>query len=86
MDKTHGCSRVVKRIKDKIYTLDFTDFRGKTIADDLLHRDFTINALSVELEKFFAGGTIENLIIDPYNGRRGLGRKNVRVGKKKKID
>jgi len=86
LDKTHGCSRVVKRIKDKIYTLDFTDFRGKTIEDDLLHRDFTINALSIELEKFFSGGTIENLIIDPYKGRRDLGLKIVRLVNKKAFD
>lgn len=86
LDKTHGCSRVVKRIKDKIYTLDFTDFRGKTIEDDLLHRDFTINALSIELEKLFLGKGIENLIIDPYKGRRDLGRKIVRLVNKKAFD
>jgi len=86
LDKTHGCSRVVKRINDKVYTLDFTDFRGKTIEDDLLHRDFTINALSIELEKLFLAGNIEDLIIDPYKGRRDLGRKIVRLVNKKAFD
>jgi poly(A) polymerase len=86
LDKTHGCSRVVKRIKDKIYTLDFTDFRGKTIEDDLLHRDFTINALSIELERLCAAKNIEDLIIDPYKGRRDLGRKIVRLVNKRAFD
>ncbi len=86
LDKTHGCGRVVKRMNNKIYTLDFTDFRGKTLEDDLLHRDFTINALSIELEKFFAAGSIEDLTIDPYKGREDLKLKVVRLVNKKAFD
>ncbi|MBU0709613.1 MAG: hypothetical protein KJ793_02755, partial [Candidatus Omnitrophica bacterium] len=41
-------SNGVKKAKAKIYTLDFTDFRGKTLKKDLLHRDFTVNALALE--------------------------------------
>ena len=86
LDKTHGCSRVVKRISDKFYTLDFTDFRGKTLEDDLLHRDFTINALTIELEKLFLSESIENLIIDPYKGRQDLELKTIRFVNKKAFD
>ena len=86
LDKTHGCGRVVKKMNNKIYTLDFTDFRGKTLEDDLLHRDFTINALSIELEKFFAAGGIEDLTIDPYKGREDLKLKVVRLVNKKAFD
>jgi len=86
LDKTHGCSRVVKRINDKTYTLDFTDFRGKTLEADLLHRDFTINALSIELEKLFLTKNIKDLIIDPYKGREDLKSKIIRFVNKKAFD
>lgn len=75
LDKEHGACRLVKRIKDKTYTFDFTDFRGKTLTDDLLHRDFTINAIAVELGKDF--------LIDPYQGKKDLKRKIIKVVNKK---
>lgn len=86
LDKEHGCSRVVKKINNKLYTLDFTDFRGKDIQEDLLHRDFTINALSIELGKFFSGQNVENSIIDPYKGRQDLKLKTIRLVNKKAFD
>lgn len=51
LDKEHGCARLVKRIKDRTYTLDFADFRGRTLEDDLFKRDFTINTLALDLGK-----------------------------------
>lgn len=86
LDKEHGCSRAVKKINEKIYTLDFTDFRGKDLRDDLLHRDFTINALSIEPEKLFLGEKIEKLVFDPYEGRRDLRLNMIRRVYKKAFD
>lgn len=79
LDKERGACRLVKKAGDKIYTLDFTDFRGKTLKDDLLRRDFTINSLALELEDVFAGGNLEDSLIDPYQGRRDLKAKVIRV-------
>ncbi|MBU1091203.1 MAG: hypothetical protein KKC42_05115, partial [Candidatus Omnitrophica bacterium] len=76
LDKEHGACRLVKKAKAKIYTLDFTDFRGKTLKKDLLHRDFTVNALALELKDVFARGNLNNLLIDPYGGRDDLKSKN----------
>ena len=45
LDKEHGCARVVLGTT----TFDFADFRGKDLREDLLHRDFTINALALPL-------------------------------------
>ena len=86
LDKEHGCSRVVKKLGGKIYTLDFTDFRGNTLEEDLLHRDFTINALSIEVEKLFLHQKIEDSIIDPYKGRQELKSKIIRMVNKKAFD
>ncbi len=52
LDKGNGCARLVKRTKTGIYTLDFSDFRGKTLQHDLGKRDFTINAMAIELGPF----------------------------------
>jgi len=79
LDKERGYSRLVKRIKEKIYTLDFTNFRGKTLEEDLLRRDFTINTLTLELEKIFIPSSIKDLLIDPYGGRKDLDKKLIRA-------
>lgn len=86
LDKIHGSSRIVKNIKGKIYTLDFTDFRGKTLEDDLKHRDFTINALSAELEEIFTGKNLDSLLIDPYGGRQDLKARIIRLTNNKAFD
>ncbi|MDD5292041.1 MAG: HD domain-containing protein [Candidatus Omnitrophica bacterium] len=59
LDKEHGCARVIY----KGYTLDFTDFRGRDLKDDLLHRDFTINTLALKLP---SGKDIYKSLIDYY--------------------
>jgi len=82
LDKEHGAARLVKRIKDKTYTLDFTDFRGVDLEEDLLHRDFTINALCVESADIFRREKLDTILIDPYRGREDLKSKVIRmVGK-----
>ena len=85
LDKEHGCARLVKRIKDKVYTLDFTDFRGKDLHDDLLHRDFTINAMALGLEDILAGN-LDDKLIDPRGGRKDLKAKIIRMVAKKAFD
>jgi poly(A) polymerase len=79
LDKEHGACRLVKIIEDKTYTLDFTDFRGRDLKDDLLHRDFTINALALKLDKVFSLKNIEEEIIDPYSGIKDLRKKIIKV-------
>ncbi|MFH1678999.1 MAG: HD domain-containing protein [Candidatus Omnitrophota bacterium] len=77
LDKANGCARVVKKVKDKAYTLDFTDFRGRDLLQDLGKRDFSINTLAVELKAFLE--TPEYKLIDPYNGLKDLKSGIIRV-------
>jgi len=83
LDKEHGACRLVKKTKDKTYTLDFTDFRGADLHKDLLHRDFTLNALALELEKVFSAGDLNASLIDPFQGREDLKKKIIRIVDKK---
>lgn len=85
-DKAHGSCRLVKRIDRRILTLDFTDFRGKTLAEDLFWRDFTINSFVLELESLFSKEKLENVLIDPYHGIKDLGSKVIRTLNNKSFD
>jgi poly(A) polymerase len=82
LDKEHGCARVIY----KGYTLDFTDFRGKDLEDDLRHRDFTVNAMALELEKIFSKEDLNNLLVDPYGAVKDLRAKIIRVVARKAFD
>lgn len=86
LDKEHGACRLVKRIKDKVYTLDFTDFRGRDLKEDLLHRDFSINSFALDLEDVFINQNPQESIIDPYRGRQDLKSKIIRAVNEKAFD
>jgi len=82
LDREHGCCRLVKKNRDKIYTLDFSDFRGKDIVDDLLHRDFTINSQAIRLEDFLSlahSGRLSESIIDPYGSADDISKGIIRL-------
>ncbi len=86
LDAEHGCGRVVKKTQGEIYTLDFSDFRGKTINEDLLHRDLTINSMALELDKVLKNSDFMDYLIDPYNGRNDLCAKTIRMVNKNSFD
>jgi len=83
LDKERGYCRLVKKIEGRVYTLDFTDFRGGNLEEDLLHRDFTINAMALDLDKVFTEDNPEELMIDPYAGRQDLESGLIRIVHKK---
>ena len=69
LDKEHGSCRVVRKLKNKICTYDFTDFRAVNIEDDLLHRDFTINSIALEDRYILVVKDLSACLIDPYGSR-----------------
>ena len=81
LDDINKVSRVIlfdnrKYPDDLSCILDFSSF-SETIAKDLARRDFTIDAMAIELNQFVKNlGNIE--IIDPFNGREDLDRKVIR--------
>lgn len=85
LDQAHAAARVVKKIDNRFYTLDFTDFRGKALEDDLKHRDFTINTLGLELEHAF-DKDITPALIDLYGARNDLENKVIKLAHAKSFD
>ncbi|MFA5117667.1 MAG: HD domain-containing protein [Candidatus Omnitrophota bacterium] len=99
LDRIHGCARVVYKYRRPdgaggICTLDFTDFRGKTLEEDLLHRDFTINSLALELgallsrmeKRRLSGKAFAAMLLDPYHGIEDLRARVIRLVNKRGYD
>lgn len=79
LDKVHGSSRIVYIKNGFSCNFDFTDFRGKDILEDLLHRDFTINSLAVNLRTIKNARTIDEALLDPYSGKADIRAKLIRT-------
>jgi poly(A) polymerase len=86
LDQTHGCARVVKKTGGRVITLDFSDFRGKTLEQDLLYRDFTINSMAVDLNQILSGVGFDEALIDLYGGRKDLVKGAIRLVHKSCFD
>ncbi|MCC7201253.1 MAG: HD domain-containing protein [Nitrospirae bacterium] len=68
------CYRIVER-EDSSNYIDIAEMRGETINDDLMQRDFTINAIAIEVNR---GGGVAG-VIDPLNGAEDIREKIIRV-------
>ena len=80
LDDEHQAGRVILNQGDgESYVLDFAKFRGKDIEADLRGRDFTINALAVNL-----GNTEE--LIDPTGGVADLHTHTLRACSSKSFE
>jgi putative nucleotidyltransferase with HDIG domain len=78
LDQEHGCARAVVPYPKGPLTIDITDFRGPTLAEDLYHRDFTINAMAVPLASL-ARGLLRTALVDPYHGVMDVRARCVRM-------
>jgi poly(A) polymerase len=74
LDEINEIARVV--IADEHpWHLDFNSF-SNDISDDLARRDFTIDAMAIELQALISGSTE---LIDPFSGKSDLKKKLVRA-------
>lgn len=65
LDKERGVARVVVQRPEGRFVLDFVDWRAPTLEEDLALRDFTVNALALDLHD-------PTRLIDPLGGLRDL--------------
>jgi poly(A) polymerase len=72
MDRERDVARVFARIKDGKLMLDVAGYRGADLLTDLQGRDFTINAMAVDMR-----GDLNHLI-DPLNGEQDADQKLLR--------
>ncbi|PJF43944.1 MAG: hypothetical protein CUN55_06510 [Phototrophicales bacterium] len=72
LDSTRGVGRAIVEWEDTTFTIDVAQFRGNSLYDDLLDRDFTVNALATPLQQL-------EFIIDPTNGLDDLKQKVIRL-------
>ncbi|MEW6609014.1 MAG: HD domain-containing protein [bacterium] len=73
LEEERGTARVVCKSKNQTLNLDFNNFKGENISEDLRMRDFTINALAIDL----TSANIE--LIDKNNGVQDLQEKIIRI-------
>lgn len=76
LDDVNRVGRVI--LPGEKWQFDFTTFQGD-IRQDLARRDFTIDAMAIELGEYLDNGFGTENIIDPFNGRADLRRRLVRA-------
>ncbi len=85
LDEQRRITRVVKQERDGFLQFDFTNFEGPDLAADLRRRDFTINAMALDLRAFLANPSPEG-VIDHGGGREDVRRRLVRVADPRVLD
>jgi len=64
-DERHTARVLFRRQRNQIFPLDFVQFTGEDLYSDLIHRDFTINAISVSVRD-------TGKLLDPMGGIKDL--------------
>lgn len=68
LDKESGSFRVVIKKNNASINVDLSPIKGRDIIEDIFKRDFTINAMAIDMKKLFEKDVVP--IIDPLNGAR----------------
>ena len=88
IDRKFGTIRLIppaglNKLSDS-YQVDLSPLRGSSIAADLNQRDFTVNALAVELSAWQPDGTFD--LLDPLGGLSHLQAGRLRVCSPRSLD
>ncbi|MGE4357526.1 MAG: CCA tRNA nucleotidyltransferase [Candidatus Omnitrophota bacterium] len=76
LDEENQTFRIIVE-EDKPYQFDFSQYRGSNIEEDLFLRDFTINALAIDLKSLKDNNLFR--IIDPWGGLNDINKGVIRV-------
>ena len=85
LDEERKITRVVKNEAGEVIQFDFTNFEGPDLNADLSRRDFTVNAMAIDLRRFIEKKSLDGLI-DLFDGREDVGQKLIRVTKAEVLD
>jgi poly(A) polymerase len=85
LDEERRISRVVKNDDDTFLQFDFADLIGPDLEADLGRRDFTINAMALELGRFLETRNTDG-VIDLFGGREDIRDKQIRITRQGVLD
>jgi len=85
LDEERRITRVIKKTDDAVLQFDFTNFEGPDLAADLGRRDFTMNAMALDLREFLRAGSLDT-IVDLCSGREDVKNKLIRIAKPEVLD
>jgi len=85
LDEERRITRVVKHEAGETIQFDFTNFEGPDLNTDLNRRDFTMNAMALDLREFAKTGSLDGLV-DLFGGREDVRGKRIRVTNPKVLD
>jgi poly(A) polymerase len=85
LDEERKITRVMTGDDAGALQFDFTNFEGADLRADLARRDFTVNAMALDLRAFLAGGSLD-VIVDPFGGREDVRQRIIRVADPKVLD
>jgi poly(A) polymerase len=71
-DLRHTARIVIKADSGPTTTLDFAKFRGSSLLEDLKSRDFTVNAMAIDLDHLTE-------VVDPLDGKKSLKEHQLRL-------
>lgn len=71
LDEERKITRVVKQTDADTIQFDFTNFEGPDLNADLKRRDFTMNAMALDLRSFLADASLDGLI-DLFHGQEDV--------------
>ena len=85
LDEERKITRVIKQDESGAIQFDFTNFEGPDLNADLGRRDFTVNAMAIDLREFVGKKTLDGLT-DLFNGKEDVKSRLIRVTKPEVLD
>lgn len=76
--------RVIFYLNSNRTEVDFSDFQGDDLYQDLVNRDFTVNAMAIMTNELFQGESLK--LYDPMGGEKDLQRKVIRITSPQSFD
>jgi poly(A) polymerase len=76
MDEENDVARVVYEADGLRFYVDLAHVRGESIDQDLATRDFTVNAMALDIS---SGSWSDAALIDPFDGREDLAARRLRA-------
>jgi poly(A) polymerase len=85
LDEDRRITRVIKKTDEATLQFDFTNFEGPDLFTDLGRRDFTMNAMALDLREFIRTGSLGS-VVDLFGGRQDIQNKLIRITKPAVLD